>query len=445
MSLSNLTRRRAAPCRRALRPLVVALAAVATAIPAAAGTLTVTTVDDSGPGSLRAAITEANGMTGSPHRIVFAIPVALCPDCVCEIELASPLPVITSGLTVDGTTQPCITSDPVCASASTPSRMRVQVTASSPAQNVLTIGTEQPCTVRGLAIGNGIGITVNQPGAHRIACNHIGVDARGAATLPLSGYGVVLPSASRGVVVGTDGDGVDDLAERNVIIGSAGVKVSGGRDNVIAGNFFGLSADGQQVLMNNICLSFTGGASDNRVGSNWDGTSDALERNVFGAGAKGVEADYVDPDGGTNWVVGNWFGLDATGAEGALTTGVWLGGGGHQLVLQANWLTDCLFAITVEDDATVGPGSTDNCIAGNTYGVHHRGRADGVDLRGNWWGAADGPGGEGPGSGDVVHLLSSGSVAFEPWLVHEGFGCQPHLLADGFEDGTTSGWSFTSP
>jgi hypothetical protein len=38
-----------------------------------------------------------------------------------------------------------------------------------------------------------------------------------------------------------------------------------------------------------------------------------------------------------------------------------------------------------------------------------------VDAKCNWWGAADGPGGEGPGSGDAVTEY----VEYEPWLLSE--------------------------
>jgi len=57
----------------------------------------------------------------------------------------------------------------------------------------------------------------------------------------------------------------------------------------------------------------------------------------------------------------------------------------------------------------------DNNIAGNAaYGIDVDPAATGgpLDARGNWWGAADGPSGAGPGSGDGV----SANVAYCPWL-----------------------------
>jgi nitrous oxidase accessory protein NosD len=61
-----------------------------------------------------------------------------------------------------------------------------------------------------------------------------------------------------------------------------------------------------------------------------------------------------------------------------------------------------------------------NNIAGNTgYGVYNY---DGiqVDARFNWWGAASGPSGVGPGSGDVI----SSNVNYSPWLGYP-FGTTP--------------------
>lgn len=62
----------------------------------------------------------------------------------------------------------------------------------------------------------------------------------------------------------------------------------------------------------------------------------------------------------------------------------------------------------------------------------------------NYWGAADGPSGVGPGTGELINETSTGTVAFSPWLA------TPHdvwifILSDGFESGGTDGWSLTSP
>ena len=70
---------------------------------AMAATYTVTNLKDSGPGSLRAAMLSANASKGS--TVNFAT--------TGTINLSSSLPVITSQMTVDGTTAPGFSVNPV--------------------------------------------------------------------------------------------------------------------------------------------------------------------------------------------------------------------------------------------------------------------------------------------------------------------------------------------
>jgi parallel beta-helix repeat protein len=62
--------------------------------------------------------------------------------------------------------------------------------------------------------------------------------------------------------------------------------------------------------------------------------------------------------------------------------------------------------------ATTGWQANDNCVYGNTgYGAENT-TGTTLDFESNWWGAADGPSGVGPGSGDAV----SADIDFDPWL-----------------------------
>src|SRR5690348_7165053 len=67
-----------------------------------AATFTVTTTADSGAGSLRQAILDANGNPGILNTIAFAIPGA----GVQTIPVPTALPVITGFIVIDGYTQP---------------------------------------------------------------------------------------------------------------------------------------------------------------------------------------------------------------------------------------------------------------------------------------------------------------------------------------------------
>src|SRR5258708_1773835 len=88
-------------------PLAILLS-ISTVTPALAGTFTVTNTSDSGPGSLRQAILDANANAGA-DTIVFGIP-GTDPNCntttgVCTIAPLTPLPAITDPVTIDGYTQ----------------------------------------------------------------------------------------------------------------------------------------------------------------------------------------------------------------------------------------------------------------------------------------------------------------------------------------------------
>ena len=71
-----------------------------------ATTLTVTDTGDSGPGSLRQALLDAQNCAGAPHTIAFDVPVGSLINGVAVFAPASPLPELTCpGTTIDGTTQ----------------------------------------------------------------------------------------------------------------------------------------------------------------------------------------------------------------------------------------------------------------------------------------------------------------------------------------------------
>ena len=75
------------------------------------GVFVVDTTADSGPGSLRQAILDANRVTGLTVTIDFAIPGA----GVQTIAPLTPLPAITASVLIDGTTQPGFAGTPLIA------------------------------------------------------------------------------------------------------------------------------------------------------------------------------------------------------------------------------------------------------------------------------------------------------------------------------------------
>jgi hypothetical protein len=95
-------------------------------------------------------------------------------------------------------------------------------------------------------------------------------------------------------VIGTDGDGVNDANERNVIVGTMPSSMNGydhtiefygnnpGTNIVIAGNYIGVGVNGSTYFTNGVpAINASGGSSQYRIGSNEDGTSDDVEGNVI--------------------------------------------------------------------------------------------------------------------------------------------------------------------
>jgi hypothetical protein len=85
--------------------------------------------------------------------------------------------------------------------------------------------------------------------------------------------------------------------------------------------------------------------------------------------------------------------------------------------LTCNNITGNTSGIVVDANATNGLVANNNNIVGNpTIGVQNNNGALNVNAQSNWWGAANGPGPVGPGSGDKV----STNVDYSNWLTAEG-------------------------
>src|SRR6185436_9363220 len=95
----------------------------------------------------------------------------------------------------------------------------------------------------------------------------------GASGLTLTGGG----STVRGLVV-------------NRFSSAHGIKVSS-NNNVIVGNFLGTDPAGSVAEGNGNGVRLEGGASFNRIGTNGDGVNDFGERNILGGNNGGVDID----------------------------------------------------------------------------------------------------------------------------------------------------------
>ena len=194
--------------------LSAVLLSLAVPAPAAApaNTYTVTSMADSGAGTLRYAINQANSNPGA-DTITFNLP-----DCepVCTIAPLTALPALSDGgTTIDGYTQPGASP----ATDDDPATILVELDGNlSPAIYGLGI-TSAGNTIQGLAItrfkGNGIAISGAAATGNVIAGNHIGVTPSAELTMGNLWDGVYIGNGATDNTVGGKSH-----AERNIIGGN---------------------------------------------------------------------------------------------------------------------------------------------------------------------------------------------------------------------------------
>jgi hypothetical protein len=189
-----------------------------------------------------------------------------------------------------------------------------------------TTAAERNIIAGGSSSSGARGVRLYQAGKCTVSGNYIGLRRSGTAALGAGGIGVAIDDstpASNAITIGGNAAGAG-----NRFAGlDYGIVVFDGDYGVIAGNTFGLAADGSTVVpIVQTCVRLDRGADHNRIG----GTT-AAERNVFAGAGTGIE--FSDADTKDNTVLGNYFGLNAAGALiRRLTYGVHVTTGGAQTI-----------------------------------------------------------------------------------------------------------------
>ncbi|QQV02428.1 MULTISPECIES: DUF11 domain-containing protein [Chryseobacterium] len=291
--------------------------------------------------TLRYCITQANANPGADIITFTGLGAG-----THTITLTSSLPDITGQVSIQGYAATSAVQGQLGPSSSR--SIRIQINGNDITTHMFAfIAGSDGSSISGLAMYNTKGICIFTPadisGLH-IWGNYFGLLANGttgatSADTRLEASAIFVGSTAgartiSNLVIGTNGDGTNDANEGNVIANTFRDAVVGGTVNGIyfygdvgltlnnskvSGNYFGILPDGATVsaIGQNVPgpeghpISFIGTVGTNVVvGTDANGTSDALERNIIsGSTNYGIQ---IESGSGIN-IAGNYIGTDYTG------------------------------------------------------------------------------------------------------------------------------------
>ena len=370
-------------------------------------TYIVTNTNDSGVGSLRQAITNANASVGVADTITFSI----AGGGTKIIALSSLLPQITDGVTIDGTTQSGYVAG---------SFLPIIVDGNNLAGDGFYFsGTADSSTLRGLVVrdfgsnaveiqlgATGVSLTGNFLGAYDSSGAFVSGEQVGSAAVLVQGDNFTIGGSSVATrnVVGGSGDGI--------VVTGGGTLVNGITVGTISGNYIGLNAAGTATVANTLDgIRLEASAKGVTIG----GSTIATRNIISGNAGAGVRIDGETTDG--NIIRGNWIGINATGtailsngSDGISITGgadnTLIGGSGAN---EGNWIVS-----SSGDGIEIDGASTGTIIYGNRIGTDAMGNLNwgtwhaGITITG---GASNTTvGGTGAGQANVIAFSGQGGI-----------------------------------
>jgi hypothetical protein len=385
-----------------------------------ATTYTVTNTADSGPGSLRQAILDANANPGL-DTIAFAIPGSGVQTITVP---ATALPSITSPVVIDGTTQPGYAGSPL-------------IELHGGQNNGISI-TAGGSTLRGLVLNSfSTAILLQSGGGNLIEGCYIGTDATGTVDASTGGIGIRMINSDNNTIGGTS------PGARNLISGndSVGVSVENSDGLIFQGNLVGTDITGTVALQNGTAgLSFS--ISNNAtVGGSAAGAGNLFSGNL-GAG--------IGLSGGSGYVIqGNYIGTDITGTK-ALGNGMGINDSGGASVAIGGSAAGEGNLISANNGYGIYAynGATDTTILGNLIGTDLTGALPLGNLTGVATSNDDGGvqiGGTAPGEGNVI-AFNGGYLGFSlpvGVLVYNGSHRVP-IRGNSIHDNEQLGISFNT-
>jgi parallel beta-helix repeat protein len=293
-----------------------------------AAVFTVTNVNDSGPGSFRQAILDADAAGGSP-TINFNLPGG----GVQTLAPLSPLPDVTCAVSINGYSQPGSSANTLASGDNAVILIRldgVNLTNGLPVALSFTDGAGGS-SLRGLVVVRfATGIQINELSNVSLAGNWVGMDVDGVARgMTFNGIYITsfFNSATNDVIGGVS------PADRNVISGNRyGVYFSGATtaNCAVQGNYIGTDPGGTLPRGNLFGGVYSFGANNLNIGGPAAGAGNLL------CGATAAGGTGVTLQGGAgNLIQGNFIGTDVSGQYdlGNLSDGVYVTASSNNRIL----------------------------------------------------------------------------------------------------------------
>jgi hypothetical protein len=378
----------------------------------AAATFTVINTNDSGAGSLRQAILDANATSGA-DTIAFNIPGT----GVKTITPTSPLPAVTESVVIDGYSQPGSSINTLMDGDN--AVLLVQLDGSNLGGGALLPPglhiNASNCEVKGLVInrfpGDGIsvaGSSGSPTSGTTIQGNFIGTDPAGAIAQG-NLDGVDIQFSTNNLIGGTT------AAARNVISGNHGrgiAVITGASANVIQGNFIGTNANGNAAVGNTSGGILSGGTAPDTIGGTATGARNVISGNLNNAGI------FISPGTSTGATIqGNLIGTDVTGTVAIGNHfGIWLnyGSGGNSTVGGTVAGARNVISGNRSDGVLISGSSRNNQLHGNFIGTDITGTqplgnsGDGVQI--DPFAASNRIGGGFPGEGNTIAFNTGNGI-----------------------------------
>ena len=418
----GMVKNAAARCLPAVAFLLVAMSLAPAMASAATHTYVVANTNDQGAGSLRQAILESNvhpAGGSATNLITFSIGTG-----AQTISPGSALPAITAPVVIDGASQPGFESAPLIrldgASAGAGAAGLTVSAPSSAIQNLeitgfqgsgVVLGAGGSDTVSGSYIGtdgasalaNAVGITVS--GAHNsigglsasgrnvisgnttfgvlitgsgasnnlMIGNYVGTGATGTTAVGNGLSGIEMLNRASSNSVGNTRSGARNVVSGN---GNDGVLMfgAGTRNNVVQGNYVGITAAGTAALPNgNEGVGVSSGSTNNTIG----GTTVAARNVVSGNMHDGVGINTRGSSG--NVVEGNYIGTNPAGTAAVPNQGmgaaIFNGATDNTIGGSSPHARNVISGNAGNGVALANAGTTGNHVKGNFIGLKPSGRA----------------------------------------------------------------------